>query len=192
MRDFQLWFQTGMEHILDFAGYDHICYVVALAVSYHFRTWRPLLIQVTAFTIGHSLSLGASVFDIVQVPQNIIETIIPITIMVTCGINIINTFQYQAFAKKANYALALLFGLIHGLGFSYLLKAMLGKEENVLSPLFAFNIGLEAGQIAIVLVVLSLSFLTKKSKIMKSALWIQLVSFSVFAIALRLLVERIF
>jgi hypothetical protein len=192
MQDFQLWFQTGMEHILDFAGYDHICYVVALAIVYHFRTWRPLLIQVTAFTIGHSLSLAASVFDVVRVPQNVIEIIIPITIMVTCAINMINTVQHQAFAKKANYALALLFGLIHGLGFSYLLKAMLGKEESVVSPLFAFNIGLEAGQIAIVLVVLSLSFLVEKTKIIKSSLWIQSISLSVFAIALQLLVERIF
>jgi hypothetical protein len=88
--------------------------------------------------------------------------------------------------------LALLFGLIHGLGFSYLLKAMLGKEESVVSPLFAFNIGLEAGQIVIVLVVLSLSFLTEKTKIIKSSLWIQAISLSVFAIALRLLVERMF
>ncbi len=191
MEDFQLWFQMGMEHILDFAGYDHICYVVALAIVYHFRTWKPLLIQVTAFTIGHSLSLAASVFDIVKVPQTIIEIIIPITIMITCGINIFNTFRVQAFAKKANYALALLFGLVHGLGFSYLLKAMLGKEESIVSPLFAFNIGLEAGQIAILLIVLSFTFLTEKIKLIKPNFLIQFVSFVVFAIALHLLLERI-
>lgn len=191
MEDFQLWFQMGMEHILDFASYDHICYVVALAIVYHFRTWKPLLIQVTAFTIGHSLSLAASIFDIVKVPQPLIEIIIPITIMITCGINIFNTFQVQAFAKKANYALALLFGLVHGLGFSYLLKAMLGKEESIVSPLFAFNIGLEAGQIAILLIVLSFTFLTEKIKLIKPNFLIQFVSFVVFAIALHLFLGRI-
>jgi hypothetical protein len=191
MEDFQLWFPIGMEHILDFAGYDHICYVAALAIVYHFRTWKPLLIQVTAFTIGHSLSLAASIFGIIKVPQNVVEIIIPITIMLTCGINISTTFQTQAFAKKANYAFALLFGLVHGLGFSYLLKEMLGKEESVIAPLLAFNIGLEAGQIAILLIVLSITFLTEKSKIIKSTHWIQAVSIAIFIVALRLLFERV-
>ena len=190
MKDFQLWFQIGMEHILDFAGYDHICYIAALAIMYHFKTWKPLLIQVTAFTIGHSLCLAASVFDVIKAPQNIIEVIIPITIIITCAINIFNIFQNQAFAKKANYAMALLFGLVHGLGFSYLLKAMLGKEESIVSPLFAFNIGLELGQIAILLIVLSFTFLVEKSKLINPKHWIQVASATIFIVALHLLFER--
>jgi HupE / UreJ protein len=191
MQDFQLWFQTGIEHILDFAGYDHICYVVALAIIYHFRTWRPLLIQITAFTIGHSLSLAASVLNIVKIPQTIIEIIIPITIIITCVINLIHTIPYGTFARNANFGLALCFGLIHGLGFSYLLKSMLGSAENITAPLLAFNIGLEVGQILIVSVVLCLSFMIEKSKIIKLSLWIQATSCLVLLIALRLLVERL-
>jgi hypothetical protein len=190
MQDFQLWFQMGIEHILDFDGYDHICYIAALAILYNFQTWKPLLILITAFTIGHSLSLAASVLNVVKVPQNIIEIIIPLTIITTCLLNLKN-IQVQHINQKANYGLALTFGLIHGLGFSYLLKSMLGTSEEILSPLFAFNVGLEVGQIVIVSAVLIITFILEKSNIFNLNYWRKGVSIAVLLIALKLLVERI-
>jgi hypothetical protein len=190
MQDFSLWLETGMTHILDINGYDHICYVVALAIMYSFRTWKPLLFLITAFTLGHSLSLGASTLNIVKVPQNIIEIIIPLTIIVTCILNLRNHFNQEAFAQKANYGLALFFGLIHGLGFSYLLKSMLGKSENILAPLFSFNLGLEIGQLIIVFIVLILTFFVKKSNTLRVDFWQKGISVLVLLVALKLFVER--
>jgi ABC-type antimicrobial peptide transport system permease subunit len=190
MQDFFLWFQTGLEHILDIEGYDHICYVVALAIMYHLQDWKALLIQITAFTVGHSLSLAASVFNVVNIPQHIIEILIPITIIITCVVNILAIAKQQS-AQRLNYGLALFFGLIHGLGFSYLLKAMLGKSESVAQPLFAFNLGLEIGQLLIVALALGLTFILQKFKIFPLLRWQQLVSGLVLLIALQLLIGRI-
>lgn len=191
MQDFLLWFETGLTHILDLAGYDHICYVSALAILYTFHDWKKLLIQITAFTIGHSLSLAASVLEVVKVPQSIVEIIIPITIIITCIVNLINTYRTDIQAAKWNYILALIFGLIHGLGFSYLLKAMLGTSESIIAPLFAFNVGLEIGQIIIVGIVLFLTYSIEKLNLVKPTRWIQGVSITVLLIALNLLIERI-
>ncbi len=190
MQDFFLWLETGITHILDLNGYDHICYVVALAIMYSFRTWKPLLILITAFTLGHSLSLAASALNIVKVPQNIIEIIIPLTIIITCLINLRSHFNQQAFAQKANYGVALFFGLIHGLGFSYLLKSMLGKSQNILAPLFSFNVGLEIGQLVIVSIVLILTFIIEKSNLFAISYWKKGISISILLIAVKLLLDR--
>lgn len=189
MEDFSLWFQTGLDHILDLDGYDHICYVVALAIIYSFNSWKPLLIQITAFTVGHSLSLAASVLDVVKMPQSLIERLIPITIIITCLINIINEGN-KKLAQRSNYVMALFFGLIHGLGFSYLLKAMLGRTESVVAPLFAFNVGLEVGQIVIVGLVLLATLVIQKTAIIPLARWVQIVSGIVLFISLQLLFGR--
>ena len=134
MNEFWLWFSTGSQHILDWNGYDHILYVVTLCVMFSIYQWKNLLVLVTAFTIGHSITLAISSLSIFSVKQSYIEVLIPITILVTCIINIfnirsLNSNQYTSNLKsvnfKTNYALALVFGLVHGMGFSYLLKSML-------------------------------------------------------------------
>lgn len=199
IQDFSIWFGEGLRHILDLEGYDHICYVSALAILYSFWAWKALLIQVTAFTIGHSLSLAASVTELVKIPQSIIEIIIPITIIITCCINLFSTWKKDqtiehqatwAFAQKINYVLALVFGLIHGLGFSYLLKSMLGQTQSILGPLFAFNLGLEAGQIIIVSLILLATLAVSFLKI-PSRFWTNTVSVIILGISCLLLFERI-
>ena len=141
MHDFWLWFTIGLQHILDVNGYDHICYVTALAVLFPINEWRKLLVLVTAFTIGHSLTLAISVLNVISLPQKLIECLIPVTIIATC---IYNVFSAKNPPKRVslNYFLALIFGLIHGMGFSYLLKSLLGREESRVGPLFSFNVGL--------------------------------------------------
>ncbi len=199
MNDFWIWFSTGFQHILDWNGYDHILYVISLCVLFVAKDWRKLLILVTAFTIGHSLTLAMSVLDVLVIKQSYIELLIPLTIMSTCIVNILfrrfdsaqrdrngNNSSY-----KINYSLALVFGFIHGMGFSYLLKSMLGHEENVVFPLLSFNLGLEFGQIIIVISMLLVSvFLARFTRIKKADV-ILVISSAVLLVSTLLFIQRL-
>jgi hypothetical protein len=190
MNNFSLWFTTGLQHILDLNGYDHICYVTALTVLFPSREWKKLLILITAFTIGHSITLAISVLNVISLPQKLIECLIPITIITTCIYNVISV-KTPPKGVSFNYVLALTFGFIHGMGFSYLLKSLLGREESIVGPLFSFNVGLEAGQLVIVICVLLISvFLQAFTKVQRRH-YVLFVSSAVFVIATWLLVQRI-
>ncbi len=190
MNDFTLWFSTGFEHILDWQGYDHICYVLVLSVLFPLSEWRKLLVLITAFTIGHSLTLALSTLNIIKIPHHTIEWMIPLTILVTCVFNLVKRNK-PIKTVSFNYVLALFFGLIHGMGFSYLLKSMLGREESIVGPLFSFNIGLEAGQLVIVAVVLLISVILERFFRTAKKDYVFFVSSAVFGIASVMLLERI-
>ncbi|MBI3519942.1 MAG: HupE/UreJ family protein [Bacteroidetes bacterium] len=195
MNEFWLWFTTGTEHILNRNGYDHILYVMALCVLFSVSEWKKLLILITAFTIGHSLTLAISAFGIFTAKQGYIEVLIPFTIIVTCLVNLGYRKQRSSALAKTNYTfnyvLALIFGFIHGMGFSYLLRSMLGKEESVVFPLLSFNLGLEFGQLIIVFAMLLISvFLARFTRIKKADL-VFFTSSAVFGIALLLFVQRL-
>jgi hypothetical protein len=190
MHDFSLWFTTGLQHILDLNGYDHICYVTALTVLFPVQEWRKLLVLVTAFTIGHSLTLALSVLNLISPPQNLIECLIPITIITTCLYNI-RSYKNPPKGVSLNYILALTFGFIHGMGFSYLLKSLLGREESIIGPLFSFNLGLEAGQLVIVACVLLISVILQRFTKAERKHYSLFVSSAVCVIALVLLIQRI-
>lgn len=157
---FRSYLELGFEHILDPNGYDHILFIIALAIVYHIKDWKKVAILITAFTLSHSLTLALSALNIISISADLVETLIPITIILTCLVNI-----YFALKEKeitGNYALAAIFGLIHGLGFSNYFKAIIGQEESVVFPLFAFNLGVELGQLVIMIIVLLISYgLTK-------------------------------
>lgn len=197
MNDFWIWFSTGLQHILDVNGYDHILYIISLCILFSFNKWRNLFILVTAFTIGHSLTLAFSVLDIIAIKQAYIETLIPFTILLTCLINIcVRRFgaDQQELKDKTYqliYILALLFGFIHGMGFSYLLKSMLGKEENIVFPLLSFNIGLETGQLIIVTCTLLISEFLIRFTIIKKPRLVIFISSAVLGISLLLFVQRL-
>jgi hypothetical protein len=162
MNDFGLYLQMGFEHILDIHGIDHILFVTALCLQYSLKTWKQLLVAITAFTIGHSITLALSTTNIFTLPSHITELLIAISIVCMAVLNlftrkgITNTPTQQRIA----YGVTLFFGLIHGLGFSTLLKSLLGQSASIWQPLLAFNIGLELGQIIIVSGVLLLMYLT--------------------------------
>src|SRR4030095_5285467 len=159
MQDFWLYFQLGRDHIADWKGYDHILFVTALCLRYLLKDWKKVLILVTAFTIGHSITLALSVLNYVTLSVRWVEFLIPVTIVVTALSNIWQKdFQFKS-RFPLIYFFALFFGLIHGLGFSNYLKSLLGKTTNIVSELLAFNLGLEFGQILIVLVVLLISWI---------------------------------
>lgn len=161
MSEFEAYLRLGFAHITDPAGYDHILFVVALCAVYELKNWKKVLVLVTAFTIGHSITLALSTLNFVVVRSNLVEFLIPITILVTAVGNFFYRSPVTILDKERpsylRYIFALLFGLIHGLGFSTYLKSLLGGSTNVVAQLFAFNVGLELGQILIVLCVLTLA-----------------------------------
>lgn len=189
MQVFSIFFELGWQHILDWQGYDHILFVAALCGVYMIYDWKKILILVTAFTIGHSFSLALSVFNFILMPSTVVEFLIPITIMATALINIIFKKVSQ---RKFNpiYVLALVFGIIHGLGFSNYLKSLLGKSSNVIAELLAFNLGLEFGQIIIVFSVLIISFVTINQFKVQKRDWNLFLSSAIFGIALIMAIER--
>ncbi len=194
MSEFALYFGLGKDHILDYAnGYDHILFVLALCAVYLVRDWKKILILVTAFTIGHSITLALATMNIINFSAEVIEFLIPLTIFITATGNLFKKDQDTAGRTiQINYFFALFFGLIHGLGFSNFLRALLGKNENIVSPLFAFNIGLEIGQIIVVVIFLGISFvLVDLLKVSRRDLRLVL-SAAIAGIALVLMKDRIF
>lgn len=185
-----MYFELGWQHILDWQGYDHILFVTALCGIYTLKEWRSVLILVTAFTLGHSLTLALSVYDKVRIPSALIEFLIPVTIVLTCLYNIVRKKPARS-GINVKYLLAALFGLIHGLGFSNYLKSLLGRSTNIVAELFAFNIGLEFGQILIVAVVLTLSWLAVRIFRAPAREWTVFLSSAIFGIATVMSIERL-
>lgn len=150
MNQFQLYFQLGIQHILDLDGFDHILFVIALCAIYLGRDWKKIIILVTAFTLGHSITLALATLNVIKVNADLIEFLIPVTIAITAVSNILKPKPSNGRGVQINYFFALFFGLIHGLGFSNYLRSLLGKEASIFQPLLAFNLGLEVGQLVIV------------------------------------------
>ena len=190
MQDFGLYFSLGREHIADLSGYDHILFVTALCLRYLAQDWKKILILVTAFTVGHSITLALSVLDYVQVSTKWIEFLIPITIVITALVNVFTYNTQQKSRLSLVYLLALFFGLIHGLGFSTYLKSLLGKDSNIVSELFAFNIGLEVGQLLIVVCVMLVSVTCVRLFKIHQRDYLLFASGAIFGIALMMAIER--
>jgi HupE / UreJ protein len=191
MSEFITYLKLGFQHITDLKGFDHILFILALCAIYKIADWRKIAILVTAFTIGHTVTLALSTLNILTFNQSLIEFLIPITILITCIFNLIYKIpdRKPIFQKKSNqrYYLALFFGLIHGMGFSNYLKSLLGKEEFILKPLFAFNLGLEAGQLIIVgISVLIATFFISLLKV-KQQDWKQVISGVVAGLSIMLI-----
>ena len=189
-----MYLQLGFEHITSLESLDHILFVVALAIVYIFSEYKKVLILVTAFTIGHSITLALSTLQFINFSTNIIEFLIPLTIFISSTFNIYYAKKNDYNKSKlqiSKYLIALSFGLIHGLGFSFTLRALLGGEGSIVLPLFAFNVGLEIAQIVIVLMILSVStFLIKFIKL-KQKVWILTVSFLTAIVSIQMMVSRI-
>ena len=190
MDELFLYLRLGFKHIIDLGGVDHILFVLALTLRYVWSDWKKILILVTAFTIGHSLTLALSTLSLIDIPVDWIEFLIPITILITA----VSNFWVQDFEFKqrfsAHYGLALFFGLIHGLGFSNYLKSLLGKEDSLLGPLFSFNLGLEIGQILIVMVILALSYGILGILKIPRKMYMRYGSFITILLSLRMIIDR--
>lgn len=188
---FSTYLELGFDHILDINGYDHILFIVALCAVYRPAEWKKILVLVTAFTIGHSVTLALSALKIVLFPADVIEFLIPLTILLTALYNVLNTNTDE---KRViwKYLLALFFGLIHGLGFSNYFKALIGKEESIVPPLFAFNVGVELGQIIIVLLLMVLTYVVLNVLNRSQKSWNLFVSGAAAGVALTLMIDAKF
>ena len=175
MNDFTFYFDFGWHHIISWDALDHILFITALAAIYLIHNWKQVLVLITAFTIGHSLTLALSVYEFVQVSSHWVEFLIPVTIIVTAIFNVLQK-NYNPVSLRLNYFLALFFGLIHGLGFANTIRFMLAKDQNIAIPLLSFNIGLEVGQIAVVSLLLTGSFILVDKMGMQRKWWVWILS----------------
>lgn len=191
MNDLGIYLHLGFKHIISWGAWDHILFVLVLTLRYQWTDWKKLMVLITAFTIGHSVTLALSTLNWIDFPSTIIEFLIPITILFTAIAN----FWVKSFEFKSKYPLiyflALFFGLIHGLGFSTYLKSLLGMEASILGPLFTFNLGLELGQLLIVGLILIISFIFVSQIKVKRKLYLQIGSAIAIAFALNMVLERI-
>lgn len=158
MEQFGLYLELGFSHILDLNAYDHLLFVVLLSIGFGGKNYKQLFWLITAFTVGHSITLALATLKLVSVNSDWVEFFIPLTICTTAIFNLFAIDKESGTRIKALYGLILVFGLIHGLGFSGYLQAILGKETNIFWPLMAFNVGIELGQIVIIICFLILRF----------------------------------
>lgn len=161
MSEFWIYLKVGLHHVLDIDGYDHILFLIALTVPYQFKDWKRILLLVSIFTIGHTLALILSVFGVVVIKAELVEFLIPVTILLTA---IYNLFAAGKSAKKDSINvvgfITLFFGIVHGLGFSNYFKSILsGNASDKVAPLLEFALGIEIAQLIVVLVVLLISFI---------------------------------
>jgi hypothetical protein len=191
MNSFELYFKLGLQHILDLQGFDHILFILALCAVYVARDWVKILLLVTAFTLGHSLTLALATFEVVQIRSEVIEFLIPVTIAFTALATLIKPKPNSGKGVQLNYLLALFFGLIHGMGFSNYLRSLLGKEASIWQPLLAFNVGLEIGQIVIVAAFLLITSLVHLAGMNRKE-WTLMVSAFILGVACMLMLQTKF
>jgi hypothetical protein len=195
---FTVYLELGFRHIADLAGYDHILFIVALAAGYRLSQWKHLLVLVTAFTVGHSVTLALATLDLVRVRGDWVEFLIPLTILLTALYTLWESWRLPGsdaarlrHAREFKYGMALLFGLIHGMGFSNFLRALLGEEESLAWPLFSFNVGLEVGQVAILATILVVTSAATGILRVRPVFWARLLSVGAAVPALLLLISRV-
>ncbi len=187
---FGVYFELGYDHIADINGYDHILYVIAMCAIYRYYEWKKVLILVTAFTIGHSLTLALASLKVVNVDSALIEFLIPLTIFITAIYNLIRKEGTEEKLIEWNYPIALGFGLIHGLGFSNFFSHLVGEKGDIIFPLFSFNVGLEIGQLKIVILFLLANFIVSKISTNIQRYWNWGVSGIIAGFAFLMMIER--
>lgn len=187
--------RLGLHHIADLRGYDHILFVAALTIAYRPSEWRRLLWLVTAFTLGHSVTLALATLSLVRVNSALVEIGIALTIVISSLMAIVLAIRGEgapaAKGQVLRYLLAACFGLIHGLGFSTFLRSLLGGEESIFVPLLSFNVGLELGQLLIVAAVLALGIVAERMLRLARRDWVLVASGGIAAMGLRMVFERI-
>lgn len=188
MSEFLAFLKLGYHHITDVNGYDHILFLMALAAPYTLKNWRHLLVLATFFTLGHSLTLALAALNVVNYNPKIIEVLIPISILATC---ILNLSSKRKISNSLQYTIVTLFGLIHGLGFSSYLRSLMGKSSNIVNELFSFNLGIELGQISILIVFLLTSELIRKIFKIKATTWNIVISLIVGLASTVLIIKQI-
>ncbi|WP_442264610.1 HupE/UreJ family protein [Tenacibaculum sp. ZS6-P6] len=192
MNEFIEYFKLGLFHVLDIKAYDHILFLIVLAVVYQFKQWKKVLWLITLFTIGHSITLALSAFGKINVRADLVEFLIPLTIFITGLMNVLTARKASVGKENQNLFFALFFGLIHGLGFSNYFKMMVSRGEDKLVPLLEFALGVEAAQVIIVALILLFGALIQSIFGVNRRDWILVASSIVIGFALQMMVDRAF
>ncbi len=191
MAQFALYFKLGLRHILDIYSVQYVLFIIALTAIFLFKDWKRILILIASFTLGYSMTLYLSVYHIFQPDQRLINYLIPLTIFLTAVSNIIrkkDNFHIRGNFQR-NYLLALLFGLIHGFGFAHYVKGIINKTNPIVTPIFGYNLGLEFGQVIVVLAFLFLAFLFVGIFGINRKDWVLIISSAIAGIALTMMFE---
>lgn len=191
MSEFWIFFEKGLRHILNLSAYDHILFLIALAVPYAFKDWKRLLLLVTIFTIGHSFSLLLSVFGVIIIKGNLVEFLIPLTILIVA---IFNLFTVGKSSKQDSISIigfiTLFFGIIHGLGFAGYFKTLVaGSPQSKLLPLSEFSLGIESSQIIVVFILLILSYIVQTFFRFSKRDWVLVMSAFVIGVVLPMIIQ---
>lgn len=193
MSEFWLYFNLGLHHVLDWRAYDHILFLTVLMAAYSFNEWVKIVWLVTLFTLGHTISLALSTYNVIIVKSSLVEFLIPVTILLTAIFNLFtagkksNSYKIQIF-----YFATLFFGIIHGLGFSSYFKMVTTSISSKALPLLEFALGIEAAQLIVVVVILLLSFLFQTVFRFSKRDWVMVISSIVIGVTIPMLIENIF
>ncbi|GGH45095.1 hypothetical protein GCM10011364_18290 [Mangrovimonas yunxiaonensis] len=189
------WFNVkyGINHVLDINGYDHVLFLIVLTVPYLFKDWKRVLLLVTTFTVGHTLSLILAAYSVVRVNGQLVEFLIPISILIVA---LFNVFTAGKGAQKERVGVlfftTLFFGLVHGLGFAREFRMLVGGSDNKLLTLVEFALGIEIAQIIIVFVVLILGYIMQTIFRFSKRDWIMVISAIVVGLVIPMILESDF
>lgn len=188
MNTFQLFLELGFKHITDFQGFDHMLFLLALCGVYDLRQWLKVFWVVTFFTISHSLTLALVVFEFVQVNSGWVEFLIPVTILLTGLLNLLIYDRADHF--KIKLTISALFGLIHGMGFSGFYKMVMPADQPWVNSYLPFNLGIEIGQLLIVLAVLLISFIFRDFLNVSRKSWNIFISGAVTSLSIVMIADK--
>lgn len=191
MSDFWIYFEVGMRHVLNIFSYDHVLFLIALSIPYVFKDWKKILLLVSLFTLGHTLALFLSVYEIVVVKVDIIEFLIPITILITAFFHLFTVGKtIKNYSISVVGFITLFFGIIHGLGFATYFKSIIGGTRNSkLLPLLEFATGIEAAQIIVVLIALIVAYCVQTLFRFSKRDWTLVTSSFVIGVVLPMIIE---
>ncbi|WP_339888701.1 HupE/UreJ family protein [uncultured Flavobacterium sp.] len=192
MSEFWLYFKVGINHVLDINAYDHVLFLIALMIPYAFKDWKRVLLLVSLFTIGHTMSLILSVYSVIYVNPNVIEFLIPITIIITAFYTLFSAGKNSKGNGNLSFmgVTTLFFGIIHGLGFSNYFKSILpGNASDKLIPSLEFALGIEAAQLIVVFAVLILAYIVQTFFRFSKKDWALVMSAFVIGVVLPMIIE---
>lgn len=187
------WFnvQYGINHVLDINAYDHVLFLIVLTIPYLFRDWKRVFLLVSTFTIGHTVSLVLAAYDIVSVNGQLIEFLIPVTILIVAVFNVFTAGKGPQKSKVGVlFFSTLFFGLIHGLGFAREFHMLVGKTDSKLELLVEFALGIEISQIIIVFCVLFLGYIMQTIFRFSRRDWMMVISAIVVGLVIPMIMRR--
>ena len=190
MSDFWLLVELGFSHVWDWQGYDHLLFLAALCLPFSARQWKHLLWLITCFTIGHSLSLVLASLEVVKVSSTWIELLIPVSIAVTAGYNMMYAQRVWVRNNQLMIWVTLFFGFVHGFGFAEYFELIRDVEQPLWSSLLFFALGIECSQIVLGALMLLLSLVVLNVLGHNRRDWILVVSSVIIGILLPIIIER--